>query len=205
MNNINFFSDYYNIICENIFNNLNNNDRVLLVYNNDFNPLDRFNYLIKKKIIKLDILINDDKINNKITENIIGEEFCNNITIYNKLENINIVDNNYNDIIIFHLESLEYLENLLEIFKNINSNTRIYIYCSLSNENNKKIFYKNYIREKIMQYSKNNMGYVISLLHFLQIIDNNNNLKIYKISIYKKNNYFLYGNNSVYEIILCKK
>jgi GTPase Era involved in 16S rRNA processing len=205
MNNINFFSDYYNIICENIFNNLNNNDRVLLVYNNDFNPLDRFNYLIKKKIIKLDILINDDKINNKITENIIGEEFYNNITIYNKLENIDFVSNNYNYIIIFHLESLEYLENLLEIFKNINSNTRIYIYCSLSNENNKKIFYKNYIREKIMQYSKNNMGYVISLLHFLQIIDNNNNLKIYKISIYKKNNYFLYGNNSVYEIILCKK
>lgn len=205
MNNINFYKDYYTIICENIFINLNENDHILLVYYNDFNPLDKFSYLIKKKNIKLDILINDDNIFNKITENIIGEEFYSNITMYNKLENIDIPKNNYNNILIFHLESLEYLKNVLEIFKTINNNTRIYIYCSLSSENDKKIYYKNYMRDKIMQYSNNKMGYVIPLLNFLQIIDDNDNLKIYKMSIYKKNNYFLYGDNSVYEIILSKK
>lgn len=205
MNNINFYKDYYTIICENIFINLNENDHILLVYYNDFNPLDKFSYLIKKKNIKLGILINDDNIFNKITENIIGEEFYSNITMYNKLENIDITKNNYNNILIFHLESLEYLKNVLEIFKTINNNTRIYIYCSLSSENDKKIYYKNYMRDKIMQYSNNKMGYVIPLLNFLQIIDDNNNLKIYKMSIYKKNNYFLYGDNSVYEIILSKK
>jgi hypothetical protein len=202
MNN-NFYSDYYNIICENIFNDVNEKDNILLIYYNNFNPLNKFSYLIKKKNIKLGILIHDINNFNKIKESIIGEDFEDNIKIYNSIEDNDFTKNNY--IIIFHLESIEYLENILEKFKNMSHNTKIYIYCSLSSESNKNIFYKNYIRSKIMDYSNNKMGYVISLLTFLEVIDNSNNLKVYKMSIYKKNNYLLYGDNIVYEVILSKK
>ena len=203
MNNINFYSDYYNIICENILNDVNEKDNILLIYYNNFNPLNKFSYLIKKKNIKLDILIHDTNNFNKIKESIIGEDFEDNIKIYNSLEDNDFTKNNY--IIIFHLESIEYLQETLEKFRNISHNTKIYIYCSLSSESNKNIFYKNYIRSKIMDYSNNKMGYVISLLNFLEVIGNSNNLKVYKMSIYKKNNYLLYGDNIVYEVILSKK
>jgi hypothetical protein len=205
MNNINFYSDYYNIICENIFNDVNEKNNILLVYYNNFNPLNKFSYLIKKKNIKLDILIHDTNNFNKIKESIIGEDFEDSVKIYNSLENNDFIKNNYNSIIIFHLESIEYLENILDKFKNVEDNTKIYIYCSLSSESNKNIFYKNYIRSKIMDYSNNKMGYVISLLNFLETVGNSNNLKVYKMSIYKKNNYLLYGDNIVYEVILSKK
>jgi hypothetical protein len=46
------------------------------------------------------------------------------------------------------------------------------------------------------------MGFIIPYSDFINIFDNNSKYLINSIKIYKKNNYFLYGNNTVYETIL---
>lgn len=188
---------YYNVIN----NIINDNDNILLIISNEFNILEEFSYIIKKNNIKINILINDYKLYNRLIENIKGEECIKNINIHMQLEEINY---KINLSIIFHLESIKKLESTLSFLNDIsNSGSLVYIYCSLSNDENKNIF-KNIIREKIMLYTKNKMGYVLLYKDVINSINENKNYTTHSIKIYKKNNYIIYGNNTVYEIILKK-
>ena len=192
--------DHY-LICDDIFNLLlNHNDNILLIYNDNFNPLDNFSHIVKKKNILIDILIENNDILVNINNDIKGEECETNIKLYSNIDEI--CNKKYTMIVIFYLNNEEYLENILNT---INNESVVYIYCCLCGLNKKKIFYKNYIRNKIMEYTKNTMSYVLPLLNFLEIIENNLFFKIKMMKIYKKNNYIIYGNNTVYETILIKK
>jgi len=195
MNNI--FEDIFKNILYNISKEKSN---IIFILHNEFNPLDKFSHIIKKKKINIFLVIDNISISNKILENIKGEECEKNINIYNNIDDIinkNII---FSLINIFNLISNNYFNNILSKIKKIsNIDTLIYLYCSLSNKKN--IFYKNLIRKQIINYSNNNIGYVLCYDDILNIIkDLYFNIKL--LNIYKKNNYIFYGDNSMYEIIL---
>jgi len=197
-NNLSFYeSVYYNIIN----NKLEENNKILFIIDNYFNPFDFFNYIIKKYNIYIYIVIDNIDIFNKLIENINGEECYKNVTINLKLSQIN--DISFDKIIIGHIHSIEYLNELLKlILKLCNKNSLLYIYSSLSNEKITKINYKNYIRNQIMSFLPYKMGSLISFSDFTKEIENNKEYNIDSMKIYKKNNYLIYGDNIVYETIL---
>lgn len=197
-NNLSFYeSVYFNIIN----NKLDENNKILLIIDNYFNPFDFFNYIIKKYNIIIYIIIENINIYNNLIDNIKGEECEKNVIINLKLDQINNIF--FDKIIIGHIHSIDYLNELLKLISKIShNNSLIYIYSSLSNENNLKINYKNYLRNQIMSYLPYKMGLLISFSDFLKEIENNKGYLIDSIKIYKKNNYFIYGDNIVYETIL---
>jgi hypothetical protein len=200
-------NNYYYNIMNKLLNSINDNKHILLYIHSYYNPLEDFNHIIKKKSLNLYFIINNKSIYNKLNENIQYEENENKIHLYNNINDINL--NQINNIkldyiVIFHLYSLSYLENILnELNILINTETNIYIYCSLSNENMDIINYKNLIRNNIKRFIDYNFG---NLLYFSDIIDSIHNLKykINKISLYKKNHYIIYGDNKVYQLIIVK-
>ena len=202
-NNLCFFDNYYYNIINNIFNILGENNNILLVIKNDFNIFDHFSHIIKKKNINIDILIENIDIYNKIVEDVKGEECENNIKLYSTIEDIS---NNkiYNVISIFHLDSTQNFENILNKVSNLlNKNTLIYVYSSLSNKEYKNISYQNYCRKIINQYTNLNIGNILKLSDIILLIDTLN-YNIVSLKTYKKNNYLLYGDNTVYQIIINK-
>jgi len=188
----------YNLIIDRLFNEVSDNYNILLLIQNEIDILDNFSHIIKKKNINIYIIITDKYIHNKLLENIKGEECESNINIINDLSEIK--DIIFDIINIFHLLSIDYLDNIMNNIKiMINTNTLIYIYCSLSNENIKKINFKNYLRNKIKNYTKNIFGILLPLTNVIENIEQNN-FTINSLKIYKSNNYIIYGDNNVYEI-----
>ena len=203
-NDIIFFNDFYSNILNNIFNNNLIDQELLLLVENEFNILDEFNYYIKKNNIKIDIVISNYSFYNKMYENLKGEECESFINLNLKIDKIN--NKKFHLAIFFHLDSILQLENLLIFLQDkLYDNFKIYIYCSLIKNSKDKIFFKNIIREQIMNFTSNKFGYIISYEDFVYNLNNNNFYYIESIKVYKKNEYFIYGNNTVYEIILSKK
>jgi hypothetical protein len=208
-----YYNKYYNSILNDIIDNLKENNNLLLSVKNELLLSENIEFIIKKKNIKITIL-NDNSNNKEFKNNIIkNNELFNNensINILNNKDEINLFKNNnnniiFNIIILFHIDSIDSLQNtlmLLDFF--INNNTKLYLYASLSNESLKKIKYKNFIRNSISKYTKNSMGNVIEYKSLLNFIYEYNKYNINSLKIYKNNNYILYGNNIVYEIILVK-
>ena len=195
-------NNYYFNIIDNIFINLDNNSNILLIIKNEFNIFDYFQHIIKKKNINIDIIIENIDIVNKITNDINGEECDNNIKLFSNIENIY---KKYDIINIFHLDNINYFNNILNKIKDLsNENTLIYIYCSLSNEKEKNIKYKNYFRKIINNYTNINIGNLLKINDIIYTIEDKK-YNINSLKIYKNNNYLLYGNNNVYEIIIKKK
>ena len=205
------YDTYYSSIIENIFNKSSNNSNILLIINNYFNIIERFSHIIKKKYINVHILIDDNLIYNKLKNNITGEECEKFIHIYktyndlieHKRFNENIIINN---IIVFHLFSIDYLNKILMFCNDISQqDTCINIYSSLSNSDAKIINYKNSIRNKIKSIFPYKIGNVLHFSEVLNILETNIFLKIKSIKIFKKSNYIIYGENIVYKIVLLKK
>jgi hypothetical protein len=200
--NMTYYENYYYTIINSIINSYQNSN-LLIIIKNEFHILEHFSHTIKKNNIFFHVLVEDYNLNKIISKNIKGEECESNVSIYNDHKEIN---EEIDLIIFFHLDSLDDLNIKLLYFNNIlkkSSSSLIYIYSSLYKDNNEKIAYKNYIREQIMNYSNKKMGLVLSYCKLLKDIDKSEFYKMKSIQIYKKNNYFLYGNNTVYEIILC--
>ena len=202
---------YYSSIIENIFNKSSNNSNILLIINNYFNIIEHFSHIIKKKNINIHILIDNNLIYNKLKNNITGEEcekFIHIHKTYNDLIeykrfNEDIIINN---IIIFHLFSIDYLNKVLIFCNNIShKDTYINIYSSLSNSDTKIIDYKNSIRNRIKSIFPYKMGTVLHFSEVLNILETNIFLKVKSIKIFKKSNYIIYGENIVYKIVLLKK
>jgi hypothetical protein len=206
-----YYNKYYNSILNDIIDNLKENNNLLLSVKNELLLSENIEFIIKKKNIKITIL-NDNSNNKEFKNNIIkNNDLFNNensINILNNKDEINLLKNNniiFDIIILFHIDSIDSLQNtlmLLDFF--INNNTKLYLYASLSNESLRKIKYKNFIRNSISKYTKNSMGHVIEYKSLLNFIYEYNKYNINSLKIYKNNNYILYGNNIVYEIILVK-
>jgi hypothetical protein len=198
MHNLSFYeSFYYNIIIS----KLEENNIILLIIDNYVNIIVLLVHYIKKFNLNLYIVSHNINIYNKLIDDINGEELEKNIKIFLKLTDINNII--FNKIFLFHTYSIKYLNKILSLlYDKININTLIFIYSSLANENNTKTLYKNLIREKININLGYKMGFLIPYTDFINLFDNNSEYLLNSIKIYKKNNYFLYGNNSVYETIL---
>jgi len=199
-----YYNKYYNTIINNIVNNIENNKNIILFIKNQFTLDNNIEFIINKKNIKI-VIINDNNQSNKDFSNELFNK--NSINILSSKDEIELLksDNNFffDIVVIFTVESLEELENKLYITNYFNNiNTKYYIYNSLSNENNGKIKYKNFIRNSITKYTKYKLGKVLNYQAFLKFIEDYNKYKINSLKIYKNNNYILYGDNVDYEIIL---
>jgi hypothetical protein len=196
--------NYYLFVLENILNEkIRDNTNILIYLSNYFNPYEYFCHLIKKKKLKIFVLIDNNEIIDRLNEEIKGEDCEDNILFINKEENINNIK--FHNIILFHLFSYDYLEDKLKQIKLIsNNNTNIFIYSSLSNEKNTQIEYKNKIRDKINKFTTYKIGNLLFLTKVLEIINENEYL-IESINIHKKNNYLLYGDNTVYKLYIKNK
>jgi len=190
---------YYISILDTFLNeDIKENSNILIYIGNYFNPYEKYGHIIKKKNLTIYILSNDLIMTNKFKVNIKGEECENNFHTINKEKEI--INIKFDIIILFHLFSYEYFENKLKKIVNIiDYNSDIYIYCSLSNEKDKYINIKNIIRKKINEYSDYKIGSLLSLQKVLKIIQDNYYI-LKQMNIFKKNNYFIYGNNNVYKL-----
>ena len=83
-----------------------------------------------------------------------------------------------------------------------NENSKIYIYVTLSNKKSK-------MQDKLRNLINNNTSYEVGSVlnndNFFNVINSNKNYLINTIKIYKDNYYAIYGENTIYEIILIKK
>ncbi len=201
-------NNYYNNIIENILSKTNTNDNILLFLHNYYNPLDNFNHLIKIKNLNIYLIIDNKDINlyDKLNNNIKGEENEDKIhVIMNSKNNLKKIDAKIHYIILFHLYSIDYLVNILINIRKLNNinETHIYIYTSLSNDDESIIYYKNIIRGYIRQFTDNNIGNVLSLSNIISKIKYMK-YHLENIHICKKSSYIIYGDNSLYELLLYK-
>ena len=201
---VSFYTNYYESIYNNILYNHSNESFTLLSINQHyFNPLLDFSHIIKKKNIIIYILFNSENNDfyNEIRDNIKGSECEKNI---NLITDIDVITNIKFDIVsIFHLYSLDKLRESLNYLKNVTvDKSSIYIYSSLSNEKKDKIYYKNIIRNKILDFTNTKVGTLLSFSDVLETIQEHNIFNVENFNIFKKNNYFLYGNNTVYKLFL---
>ena len=192
------------------------NQKVLYFIDKEINILQNFSHIIKKKNLEIYVIIPDKKIYLNMINKVNGEELDDKVFIYTCIENIYLLNDRYSDtsnnhknifnyINIFDTPSIEYLENILKnVYNLINEHTLISLYCTMSNESDKNINYKNFIRE-IINKSICNVSTVIKLSDFLKIFNNNNEYIISCISTYKKNNYIIYGDNTIYNVYIRKK
>jgi GTPase Era involved in 16S rRNA processing len=202
--NTTFFYNFYLNVINSIFNNKINNQELLLFIDNEFNILNDFSHYIKKNNIRFDIVISNYKFYNNMLENLKGEECELLINLNLKVDKIE--NKKFNLVIFFHVESIEKLENTLIFLQDkLCDNFKIYIYCSLTKKSKNKIFFKNIIREQIMNFTSNKMGYILCYENFVNTLNKNNFYNINSIKVFKENEYFIYGSNTVYEIILDKK
>jgi hypothetical protein len=200
------YDDYFFDIYSNKF--IIENENILSINQDKYNILNDFNHIIKKLNLNI-YIISENKYNFDFLKTITEEDtFSINIKIFNNFEHENSFPI-FNKIIIFQINSLENLENILDkIFDCSDFNTNIIIYCSLSNEKLKNINYKNKLRYYVSDLLKSNIGFVYSFSDVVSKIENikkaNYKFKIESIDVYRKNNYIIYGNNVVYEIHLVK-
>jgi hypothetical protein len=190
------------------------NQKVLYFINKEINILENFSHIIKKKNLEIYVIISDKKMYLNMINKAIGEELDDKIFIHQNIEDINLLYNDenndtinhiFNYINIFDLSCIKNLELILkDVYNLINNDTSICIYCTMSNESDKNIDYKNFIRE-IINSSICNVSTVIKLSDFLKLFNNNKEYIISCMNIYKKNNYIIYGDNTIYSIIINKK
>jgi len=203
--NYKMYENYYYNIIQKIINTSNDNSNILIYFNNFYNILTDFNYIIKKKNLTIYLYSENETIKTRIKDEKLGEELEDKIIIIDNNTNTNTNTNTniiYDHIIIFHLYDLiEFTEKLQYIKIFLNEYSKIHIYCSLSNEKKQQIDYKNNIRNKIKKYIDYSIGNLLSFTDILETIKTNK-YKVNEISLYKKNHYIIYGDNLVYKINL---
>jgi hypothetical protein len=195
--------NYKNIISDILYNKCINNSTILIIINNTINILEHFSHIIKYKNLNIHILLNN-KSYIELKELIKWEELENKIFLYNDLNDIIEKKIIFNDIIILNIISIISLKLLLmDIVDIVDNNSNIEIYCTLSNEKEEQIIFKNYLRNKI-SYIYKNMNYVFDFSNYLDMIQKLNEFEILKIDVYQKSNYIIYGNNVIYNTIIKK-
>ena len=197
-----FSEDNYLNIYYNIFDNILNNSKILVINQHLLFSISNIAHYIKKYNLHITFYIDNENDNIDFLNKIKGEEYENNISttktiLFNR-------DTNFDFIIIFHVYDKRYLNTILNSIKdNITYNTSVYIYCSLCDKN-ENITYKNNLRNFIKSVTHLEFGNLLFYDELINTIENNDNYTIYKESIYKETKYILYGVNKLYEFIVKK-
>jgi hypothetical protein len=197
-----FSEDNYLNIYYNIFDNILNNSKILVINQHLLFSISKLGHYLKKYNLNITFYIDNENEYIDFLNKIKGEEYENNITtIKTLLFNKDIL---FDFIIIFHVYDKRYLNTILNSIKdNITYNTSIYIYCSLCDKN-ENIIYKNNMRNFIKSITHLQFGNLLFYDELLDSIQNNDSYNIYKETIYKETKYILYGKNKLYEFILKK-
>tara|TARA_B110000037_G_C17005344_1_gene459016 strand:+ start:128 stop:763 length:636 start_codon:yes stop_codon:yes gene_type:complete len=200
------YNEYYKDIYMGILNNCKEKENILVINQNYFNPLKYFSHFFKKFSLQFYIFFKNTCDKEKYCNEAKGEELVEKIFCdFSNLQELNKLTNfiKFSKIILFHIKSEEYLNILLElIYPLISENGSIYIYISLGNKKSK-------MQSKIRSFINNNSFYNISNVlnndTFFNNLHDNKYFSIDAIKIFKDNYYAIYGENTVYEIILVKK
>ena len=197
-----FSEDNYLNIYYNIFDNILNNSKILVLNQHLLFSISKLGHYIKKYNLYITFYIDNENDNIDFLNKIKGEEYEKNITttktiLFNK-EYI------FDTVIIFHVYDKRYLNTILNsINDNISYNTCIYIYASLCDKN-ENISYKNNMRNFIKNITHLQFGNLLYYDELLETIHSNDYYDINKESIYKETKYILYGKNKLYEFVLKK-
>ena len=204
---MNYIKNFQNNIMDKYYKNVyssfllnDENENVLIINQNYFNPLLYYSHYLKKYNVNLYILFSNndyiDKLNNET-----NYEECSNLLHYNlvSLDQILIEYQNikFNKIVLLHVKSLEFLEKILDIadfFK-----VDMYIYISLSIKNKLKL--KNSIRSIIKNISKEEFGYVFDYDDIINLLNTYKNFTISNINMVHNNHYITYGSHKSYLFI----
>lgn len=194
----NILNNYY----KNLYNSFllkNENENILILNQNFYNPLIAYSNYLKKYNTNLYIFFNDENSYIELNNEIHLDE-CNYLIHYIKnIDNIQEYSNiNFNKIIIFHINDINYLKNMILKLEFLKSN--IYIYISLSTSN--KIYYKNQIRNLLKNTHNNNFGNVFDYDEVFNLINNFKNYDIVNIQLLNINHFITYGSHKSYLIIL---
>ena len=198
-----YFNTYYQEIFTNFLNEVDN-ENILIININQFNPLLFFSHYFKRFNIHLYLVFHHHQASLNINEEIKNEE-CKKY-IHNDIYSLNEIVEQYrnmkfNKIILFHIRSIEYLKKELDIcmiFK-----CKVYIYISLSKKFN--ILYKNLYRGLLKKIDSNEPGYVFDYNKIFVLLNTYQDYEIESINLIKNKHYAVYGNNQNYQIILNPK
>lgn len=204
----NFLDNYYIDIYNDVLDSCNNNYNILFINHNYFNPLNHFSHIIKKYNINIYLIFNNESLIEKIGDEIENEECSENIHFnFVNIDGMSVINNkiNFHKIILLHINSINYLNNTLDLIKNFyNNNFELYFYVSLSNKENNYSENKNTIRSFISNNFEYNLGIEFNFDTFLNELNTNKLYKIKKIKIFKETTYVFYGKSNIYKIILNK-
>ena len=197
-----FSEDNYLNIYYNIFDNIINNSKILVINQHLLFSISKLGHYIKKYNLHITFYIDNENDNIDFLNKIKGEEYENNISTTKTI--LFHKDNNFDFIIIFHVYDKRYLTTILNSIKdNITYNTNIHIYCSLCDKN-ENITYKNNMRNFIKNITHLQFGNLLYYDELLDTIQTNENYTVYKESVYKETKYILYGINKLYEFVIKK-
>jgi hypothetical protein len=203
---MNIIKNYYNII-ENLLNNLlEENDCIMFIINEEFNILEYFSHIIKKKNILIYILVTNTidastKIYNNLIKNIKGEECEKNIKILKDIKTENSI---YKYIYIFDLLSISFLDEILKnITYNINKDSKLFLYTSFNNCSIENIKNKNLLINCISTFSTLKLNNIVDLKSIINVTKEND-YTILSISKYLTKTYILIGDYTIYKIEIYK-
>ena len=194
----NMLNNYY----KNLYNSFllnNENENILIINQNFYNPLISFSSYLKKYNTNLHILFSDENSYIKLNNEIHLDE-CNNL-IHNikNIDNIEKYSNTkFNKIVILHIDNIDNLKNIINKIQSLKSN--LYIYISLSSSN--KVYYKNQIRNLLSNTHNSNFGNVFDYNEIFNLVNNINNYEISNIQLLKINHFITYGSHKSYLIVL---
>ena len=201
-----YYNEYYKNIYMEIFEKCNNNDTILIINQNYYNPLKNFSHFIKKYNLKIFIFFKNLIIKKKFIEETKGEELIDHIySDFNNIDELSKLNNfiKFSKIILFHIKKESYSDKILElIYPIINEFSKINIYVSLSNKKSKV---QNTLRKLINNNTSYEVGNILNNDSFFNTLNSNKSYLIDTIKIYKDNHYAIYGESTIYEIILIKK
>jgi hypothetical protein len=208
---MNYISHFYNSLFNKYYQNIyetfltdKENQNILIVNQNYYNPLNDFSHHLKKYKLNLYIVSHSQETNEQINNEIKDEECSKyvHIDIYSIDKILNQYDNiNFDKIILFHIRSLDYLENLLQLVSYYK--VPIYIYISLSKKSTSII--KNKYRSFLKNINSIELGFVFSYSDLIEILENHSLYDLISIQTLEDSYYAIYGSHKNYKIILNPK
>ena len=198
------YNDYYKSIYKTILENSIENEKICIINQNYFNPFSDFSHFMKKFNVMFYILFKHKENRTKFINLSEGEELQENVCCdFEILEDIKKLYNfsKFSKIILFDIKSESYLNDVLEIiYPLVNEQTKIYIYISLTNKSSTTT--QSSIRNFINIYSYYKISNIMVNNTFFDSLHKNKLFSIDKIKIFRDNYYMIYGENTIYEIIL---
>lgn len=186
------------------------NRHILIINNGSFNPLIYHRNIIKKYNLQITLHNENNIYESSLKNDILNEENESNIKILslNPFLIHEISNNILYDYIIIHHSSIydtKLIILLKKIYHILKKDGKIYLYHSISNQNENKINKKNFIRTQIKKITKLPIGKIKNLVDINSDILNLNDYYI-KIdsSLINKSKYLFFGENNLYLFILQK-